>query len=136
MSRSLRLLVVVGAAATATACAHAPPGGDEVALAPLGEDLIPPPAAKGRRSHVITADTPIAVICAHPAGRAVLDRDLPGLTSRPEYVFFKGMSLKALQPMSHGKLTDADIQRVDEDLRALAPPAKKHRRRWFWMRRA
>ena len=94
------------------------------------------PLTNTHRSRVITADTPIAVICARPAGRAVLDRDLPGLTSRPEYAFFKGMSLKALQPMSRGKLTDADIRRVDEDLRALPPVPKKPRRRWFWMRRA
>lgn len=134
MSRSPSLLIAVGAACAATACAHAPRG--DLALAPLGEDLAAPPAPRGRHARTITVDTPIAVICARPAGRAVLDRDLPGLTSRPEYAFFKGMSLKALQPMSRGKLTDADIQRVDEDLRALPPLAKTHRRRWFWTRRA
>ncbi len=132
MSRGSGLLIVVGAACAATACAHAPRG--DLALAPLGEDL---PAAAGDQHHrVISVDTPIAVICAHPAGRAVLDRDLPGLTSRPEYVFFKGMSLKALQPMSKGRLTDAELQRVDDDLRALPPLAKKPRRRWLWPSRA
>lgn len=63
--------------------------------------------------------SPIAQICAYPGGRQVLDQDLPGLTARPEYVFFSQMNLKSLQGMSHGQLKDDDIRKVAADLRAL-----------------
>jgi hypothetical protein len=71
-------------------------------------------------------NTSIEAICATRAGKAVLDRDLPGLTARPEFAMFKAMTLKQLQPMSKGKLTDAQLNKVASDLAALdANPAGK-----------
>lgn len=63
--------------------------------------------------------SPVAQICAYPGGKEVLDRDLPGLTTRPEYSFFQHMTLKTLQGMSRGQLRDDDLAKVDADLRAL-----------------
>jgi hypothetical protein len=82
------------------------------------------PSASGR-PHSETAhgplslDTPIEKLCAVPAAKAVLDQDLPGLTTRPEFGLFKSMSLKQLQPMSKGQLTRADLAKVKADLAAL-----------------
>ncbi len=66
-----------------------------------------------------TLDTPIEQIVANPAGKAVLDKDLPGLTTHPAYDQFKGMSLKEVEPMSQGALTDDMIAKAGADLAAL-----------------
>jgi hypothetical protein len=79
---------------------------------------------------VMTLDTPIADIAADPRGRAVLEKDLPGLCERPEFVMFKSMSLPQLATMSHGKLTQADLNEVRADLAvqkiALTAPRRTH----------
>lgn len=59
-----------------------------------------------------TVDTPIEAIVADPAGKAVLDANLPGLTTHQMYDAFKSMSLKQLQPMSGGKITDEGLVKV------------------------
>ena len=64
----------------------------------------------------LSINAPIATLCADPRAKAVLDTDLPGLTSRPEYAFFKNMSLRTLASMSRGRLTDADLAKVDAEL--------------------
>ncbi len=91
---------------------------------PTPTELEPPlaPASPGP----LSLNTSIEAICATRAGKAVLDRDLPGLTARPEFAMFKAMTLKQLQPMSKGKLTDAQLNKVASDLAALdANPAGK-----------
>jgi hypothetical protein len=67
----------------------------------------------------LTLDTPIEQIVANPAGKAVLEKDLPGLTTHPAYDQFKGMSLKEVEPMSQGALTDDMIAKTGADLAAL-----------------
>ena len=66
-----------------------------------------------------TVDTPIETIAADPAGKAVLDKDMPGLTSHEAYDSFKSMSLKAVQPMSNGAISDAALAKVQADLAAV-----------------
>ena len=66
-----------------------------------------------------TLDTPIEQIVANPAGKAVLDKDLPGLTTHPAYDQFKTMSLKEVEPMSQGALTDDMLAKTGTDLAAL-----------------
>jgi hypothetical protein len=67
----------------------------------------------------LSLDTPIEDIAANPAGKAVLDKDIPGLTTHPAYDQFKGMSLKEVQPMSQGALTDDMLKKTGDDLAAL-----------------
>ena len=72
------------------------------------------PAASG-----LSLDTPIEQIAAVPAGKAVLDKDIPGLLTHPAYDQFKGMSLKEVQPMSQGAITDDMLTKTGADLTAL-----------------
>jgi hypothetical protein len=67
----------------------------------------------------MSLDTPIEQIVANPAGKAVLDKDLPGLTTHPAYDQFKSMSLKEVEPMSQGAITDAMLAKTGTDLAAL-----------------
>jgi hypothetical protein len=77
------------------------------------------PAADATATAKFSLDTPIETIVADPAGKAVLDADFPGMTSHAMYDSFKGMSLTALQPMSQGQITDAQLAKAKADLAAL-----------------
>jgi len=71
------------------------------------------PAAK------FTLNTPVETIAADPAGKAVLNADIPGLLVHPMYESFKSMGLLELQGMSEGKLTDAMLAKTKTDLAAI-----------------
>ena len=58
---------------------------------------------------------------AAPAGKAVLDKELPGLLTHPAYDTFKAFSLKALQPYSNGLITDERLAAVEAELKAINP---------------
>lgn len=77
-------------------------------------------AAPALADGAVSVDTTsIADLAANPATKAILDKDVPGLTSHPAFDQFKGMTLKALQPMSGGQLTDDQIAAVQADLEKL-----------------
>lgn len=61
-------------------------------------------------------DTPIADIAATAEGKAALDKNLPGLTAHEAYEQFKSMTLKQVQPMSQGAITDDQIKALQADL--------------------
>ena len=68
-----------------------------------------------------TQRTPVEIIAADPAAAAVLNRDLPGLLTDPNYAIFKTMSLKQMQQASGGELSVVDVTRTVADLQALPP---------------
>lgn len=61
-------------------------------------------------------DLPIEQLLANEKIRAVLDARIPGLSSHPMLEQFKALSLKQLQPMSAGLLTEEMLQSVAADL--------------------
>ena len=80
----------------------------------------PAPAAPATTAAAkFSLDTPIEALVADPKAKAVLDADLPGVSTHPSYDMFKGMSLRAVQPMSNGKLTDEQLKKVETDLAAI-----------------
>ena len=79
------------------------------------------PAAAAATAASLNIDTPIAEIAAAPAGKAVLDQQLPGLLTHPAYETFKAFSLKALQSYSNGLITDERLTAVETELKALNP---------------
>ncbi len=94
-------------------CASHPMPAPRPAPAPLGRPAAPAPRGP------LSVNSSIEAICATPAGKAVLDRDLPGLTTRPEFPMFKAMTLKQIEPMSKGHITDAVLAKVQADLAAV-----------------
>jgi hypothetical protein len=78
------------------------------------------PAAAPAASHgaALNGDSPIEEIAATAAGKATLDKNVPGLLAHAAYEQFKGMSLRALAPMSGGIITDEKIAAVEADLKA------------------
>lgn len=74
------------------------------------------PAASAARFNL---DTPLQDLLANEAAKAVLDKDLPGLTALPQLEMIKGLSLRQLQPYSDGKLTDEVLAKTGTDLAAI-----------------
>lgn len=70
-------------------------------------------------SPVYNRDTPVERLAADPAAVAVLNKDLPGLLTAPEFGIFKSMSLKQLQQASGGDLSMVDLDKTEADLQAL-----------------
>jgi hypothetical protein len=106
----------VGAAALATATTLA----GCASQTPPPAATAPPPAGPATASaKALSVNTPVSAIAANPAGKAVLEQDLPGLLERPEYSIFKNMTLKALAGMSNGKITPQKLDQVQHDLQAI-----------------
>lgn len=77
------------------------------------------PAEAAKPAAKFTLDTPIGELLANEAAKAVLDKDLPGLTQLPQLEMIKGLSLKQLQPYSDGKLTDELLAKAETSLAAI-----------------
>ncbi|MCW4461992.1 hypothetical protein OK349_09765 [Sphingomonas sp. BT-65] len=103
----MKSLLLIGAALLVPVIAAA-----QTAPAPA-EPAKPAAAAK------FTLDTPIGELLANEQAKAVLDKDLPGLTQLPQIEMIKGLSLKQLQPYSDGKLTDELLAKTETSLAAI-----------------
>ena len=83
----------------------------------------PAPAAGG-----YSLDTPIADLIAEPRAKAILDRDVPGMSDDPNLPKFQAMSLRKLAPLSGGQMTPALLAKIAADLAAIdgaTVPVKK-----------
>ncbi len=70
-----------------------------------------------------TLDTPIGQLIADPRAKAVLDKDLPGLSGDANLAKFQSMSLRQFQPMTGGQMSDALLAKTGADLAAIGPQA-------------
>lgn len=77
------------------------------------------PAAAPGAAAALSLDTPIETIAANPAGKAVLEANMPGITTHAQYAMFKGMTLKQVAPMSGGQITEAVLAKTQADLAGI-----------------
>ena len=75
----------------------------------------------GIKTPALTVQTPIDQVAADKNGRAVLERDVPGVMSNPHYVLYSCMSLAQVASLSGGRLTKAKLDEVNKDLAAIPP---------------
>jgi putative polyketide hydroxylase len=61
-------------------------------------------------------DIPIERIAAEPAGKAALEASMPQVTRHAKFDSFKAMSLRQLQPLSRGQITDEALLEAESDL--------------------
>ena len=66
--------------------------------------------------------TTIGDLLTNPAAKAVVDKDLPGLTADPRLQQAMGMTLKDIEPYSDGKIDDAALAKVQADFDAIPAP--------------
>ena len=104
---SIRMTLVVVALLPATSCAR------PAITAPSHAAL---PATAPTQSAL---DRPIEIIAASPRGRAILDKDFPGLRNHAMYGFFKSMSLHQIAAMSKGRMTPEMMAQAETDLAKL-----------------
>jgi hypothetical protein len=69
---------------------------------------------------VFTLDTPVERIAADPDGKAILERDIPGVMASKEYPMFDDMSLTQIALMSGGRLSQSKLDLVQTDLVQLS----------------
>lgn len=78
-------------------------------------------AATGNAAHRKPGlDTPIGQLIANERTRAVLDRDMPGLSTDENLPKFEQLSLRQFQPLTGGQLSDALLKKVAADLAAAS----------------
>lgn len=65
--------------------------------------------------------TPIDQIAADQRGKAVLERDVPGVMSNSHYELYSCMSLSQLASLSGGRLSQDKLSHVNQDLAELSP---------------
>ncbi|HTJ90343.1 MAG TPA: hypothetical protein VL356_09230 [Acidocella sp.] len=111
MSRSLcggAALVALSSVAFLLGCSSGHPGATQASNDP----------ASGRP--VYSLNTPLSHIAADKRGKAILQRDLPGLMASRSYPLFDSMSLSQIAVMSGGRLTQSKLNLVKADLAQLS----------------
>lgn len=111
--RTLVLAGVVAALAPATAYAQAAP-------APAAKPAAPATAAP---AHYTTADTEIGTLLDDPAAKAILEKNIPGMTTNDQIDMARGMTMKGIQQYSPDQITDAKLAAIDAEFAKL--PVKK-----------
>lgn len=67
----------------------------------------------------LNLDTPVEVIVADEAGKAVLEANVPGITTHEHYNAFKGMGLKQLANYAPDQLTPEVLAKTEAALVAI-----------------
>lgn len=94
------------------------PAAPAAPVAPVAAATPAAPAAGG-----YSLDTPIADLIAEPRAKAILDRDVPGMSDDPNLPKFQSLSLRKLAPLSGGQMTPALLAKVAADLAAIEGPS-------------
>ena len=81
------------------------------------------PSASPARTPAFSLNTPLDHIAANQRGKAVLERDLPGLMASRSYPLFEDMSLSQIAMMSGGRLSQTKLNLVQADLAQLSSSA-------------
>ena len=106
----MKLLAVFALALAATTATAQP------APAPAAP---PAPDAAAATPAKLSINSTIETLVADAKAKAVLDANLPGLTSHPAFDQFKAMSLRAVQPFSGGVITDEALKKIEADLATI-----------------
>ena len=117
-------LATIGTAAQAKDPPREPADAKEAAdrfsldLAPAENGAVPaaPADAAPDSAARFGLDTPIAQLLANFRSKAVLDRDLPGLSTDKNLDKFKALSLRKLAPASGGRLSPELLEKVGKHL--------------------
>jgi para-nitrobenzyl esterase len=67
-----------------------------------------------------TTDTTIITLLNDPAARAIIDKDLPGLSNNPKIDMIHDWTLRQVQQYAPDKFTDERLAVVDADLATIA----------------
>jgi hypothetical protein len=77
------------------------------------------PAAPAASARLSVATSKIADLLANPAAKAAIETVLPGFSAHPQIGMAGQFTLKAIQAMTQGQITDAHLEAIDKALAAL-----------------
>jgi len=106
----------------AIAPADIKPAADDSTMVPESAATATTPLASAATGP-FTLDTPIIELIADPRAKAVLDKDMPGLSGDKNLDKFKYLSLRKFQPLTGGQLTDDLLNATGNDLAAISSGA-------------
>jgi hypothetical protein len=75
------------------------------------------------QAHYSTTETDIGTLLDDPAARAIIDKYVPGFSSKDQIDLARPMTLKAIQQFDPNTYTDKVLAEIDADFAKL--PAKK-----------
>lgn len=87
--------------------------------APAPFEAQPAEPATAAKATPLTLDTPIEALIADKRSKAVLDWNMPGLSTDKNLPKFSKLSLRRLAPLSGGRLTPELLKKVEADLSAI-----------------
>jgi para-nitrobenzyl esterase len=79
------------------------------------------PAAVAAPTGYTVIDTDIGTLLDDPAAKAVLDKHMPGFSSRDQIDMARSMTLKSVQQYASDMITDKVLADIQTDLSALPP---------------
>lgn len=100
----MRLLLAVALAATPVSVTAAEPT---------------PPVASTSASVYSVEDTDIGTLLDDPAARAILDKQIPGMTTNPQIEMARSFTLRQIQQFAADQVTDDVLAKIDADFKAL-----------------
>lgn len=77
------------------------------------------PAAPVAAAAKLTVDSPIQDLLANDQAKAVLEANLPGISTRPDLDSFKALTLPQVAPYSGGLVTDEVIKKIADGLATI-----------------
>ena len=78
----------------------------------------PPAAAKATTAYSVE-DTDIGTLLDDPAARAILDKQIPGMTTNPQIEMARSFTLRQIQQFAADQVTDEVLAKIDADFKAL-----------------
>ena len=64
----------------------------------------------------LSTDSTLGDILDDENGKAILEKHMPGVSSDPRIAMARGMTLKALMPLSQGMLNEEKLKAINDDL--------------------
>ena len=79
-------------------------------------------AGDAATEHYSTSTTTIGTLLDDPAAKAIVEKNIPGMTTNGQIDMARGMTLKDIQQYSSEQVTDERLAAIDTELASL--PAK------------
>lgn len=67
----------------------------------------------------LTINSTVGELLADPKAREIMEKHLPGSSTNPSMSIIENMTLPDVWPMSGGKITEAQVNAIAEDLKKL-----------------
>ncbi len=82
-------------------------------------------SSSSAKAYYTVDDSTIGDLLDNPETKAVLDKDIPGMSANPQIDMARGMTLRAVQHYSPDTMTDELLAKVDADLAKVPAPKAK-----------